>query len=102
MERVIDVVLSRLDDAQGRPAGVLSVKRDITASDRLERDLAALGSLVSATGEARSRGTLAARALEIAMASTGATQGVIAVSAGDHRTDPRRPGHATGGPAPGR
>ncbi len=82
VERVLDVVLSRLDDAQGRPAGVLSVKRDVTASDRLERDLAALGSLVSATGEARSRGTLAARALEIAMASTGATQGVIAVSSG--------------------
>ncbi len=82
VERVIDVVLSRLDDAQGRPAGVLSVKRDITASDRLERDLAALGSLVSATGEARSRGTLAARALQIAMASIGAPQGVIAVTSG--------------------
>lgn len=82
VERIVDVVLSRLDGADGRAAGVLSVKRDVTASDRLERDLAALGSLVSATGEARTRHTLAARALEIAMTSTGAPQGVIAVPTG--------------------
>jgi PAS domain S-box-containing protein len=81
-EIVLDVVLSRLDDAAGRPAGVLSVKRDVTASARLERDLATLGSLVTATGEARTRETLAVRALELAIASTGAAHGLIAVQSG--------------------
>jgi PAS domain S-box-containing protein len=81
-ELVLDVVLSRIDDADGRPAGVLSAKRDVTASVRLEHDLATLGSLVTATGEARTRETLAERALELAMASTGAAHGLIAVRAG--------------------
>ncbi len=81
-EFVLDVVLSRVDDPAGRPAGVLSTRRDVTASVRLENNLATLGSLVTATGEARSRETLAARALQLAIASTGASHGLIAIAAG--------------------
>ena len=81
-ELVIETALSRIDAPDGRPAGVLSVKRDVTEGVRLERELAAIGSLVTATGEARSREMVAARALGVAMTATRATVGVIAVPAG--------------------
>ena len=81
-ELVLDVVMTRLDDARGQPAGVLSIKRDVTATARLESDLATLGSLVTATGEARSRETLAERALDVAIEGAGATHGFIAIRSG--------------------
>lgn len=75
---VVDTVLSRIHAPDGRPIGVLSVKRDVTETVRLEREVAAIGSLAGATGEARSRAAVAARALDIAVAATGATFGLIA------------------------
>ncbi|MGZ9160977.1 MAG: PAS domain S-box protein [Candidatus Limnocylindrales bacterium] len=82
-EVVIEAVLSRLDGPAGEPVGVLSVKRDITDAVALERELASLGSLATATGEARSRATLAQRALEVVAATTGADHGAIVLAHGD-------------------
>ncbi|MGH2476438.1 MAG: PAS domain S-box protein, partial [Candidatus Limnocylindrales bacterium] len=81
-EIVIEAVLSRLDGPAGEALGVLSVKRDITDAVGLERELASLGSLASATGEARSRETLAKRALDVVAATTGADHGVIVIAHG--------------------
>jgi two-component system NtrC family sensor kinase len=82
-EIVIEAVLSRLDGPAGEAIGVLSVKRDITDAVALERELASLGSLVTATGEARSRATLAQRALEVVATTTGADHGAIVIAHGD-------------------
>ncbi len=81
-EIVIEAVLSRLDSPDGEAIGVLSVKRDITDAFGLERELASLGSLTSATGEARSRETLAERALDVVAATTGADHGIIVIAHG--------------------
>jgi PAS domain S-box-containing protein len=78
-ERVLDVVLSRLHDEHGRAVGVLGVKRDVTSTARLERDLATLGWLVAAPGEARSREALARRALDATINGTAASHGFIAL-----------------------
>ncbi|HYH92450.1 MAG TPA: PAS domain S-box protein, partial [Candidatus Saccharimonadales bacterium] len=79
-ELIIESVLSRLDALDGNPVGVFSVKRDITASVRVERELATLSSLATATGEARSRTAFAQRALEVLADATGAEHGAIAIS----------------------
>ena len=81
-EVVIEAVLDRLDSPDGTAVGVISVKRDITASVRLERELSTLGSLATATGEARSRATLAQRALDAVAATTGADHGSIVLAHG--------------------
>lgn len=81
-ELVIEAVLDRLDGPAGTSIGVISVKRDITASVRLERELSTLGSLATATGEARSRATLAQRALDAVMATTSADHGSIVLAHG--------------------
>ena len=53
-----------------------------TLSDRLERELSLLSSLATATGEARSKATLAQRALDAVMATTGADHGSIVLADG--------------------
>ncbi len=53
-----------------------------TLSDRLERDLSLLSSLATATGEARSKATLAQRALDTVMSTTGADHGSIVLAEG--------------------
>jgi PAS domain S-box-containing protein len=54
----------------------------IAASVRLERELSALATLANATGEARSKATLAQRALEAVIATTGADHGSIVMAQG--------------------
>ena len=81
-EVVIEAVMSRIDGPDDEAVGVLSVRRDITDAVGLERELASLGSLTSATGEARSRETVAHRALEVIAATTGADHGGIVVAHG--------------------
>jgi PAS domain S-box-containing protein len=78
-ELVIETVLSRLTDASG-PIGVISIKRDVTASVRVERELSTLSSLATVTGEARSRVTFAQRALDVLSSVMQADHGGIAVS----------------------
>ncbi len=78
-ELVIETVLSRLADASG-PIGVISIKRDVTASVRVERELSTLSSLATATGEARSRVTFAQRALDVLSTVIQADHGTIAVA----------------------
>ena len=49
-ELIIETDLSRFDGPDGRAVGIISVKRDVTATVRIERELAALSSLATATG----------------------------------------------------
>jgi PAS domain S-box-containing protein len=79
-ELVIETDLSRLDGPDGQPVGVISVKRDVTASVRLERELATLSSLVTATGDARSRAAFAKRALDVVASASGADHGAIVIA----------------------
>ena len=81
-EIVIDAVMSRVDGRDGEAVGVLSVRRDMTDAVGLERELASLGSLTSATGETRSRETVAQRALEVIASTTRADHGGIVVAQG--------------------
>ena len=76
-EVTIDSLVTLLRDADGRPVGALGVNRDVTTSARLESELAALGSLVLATGRARSRVEVAEAALEILCRATGAEAGLV-------------------------
>jgi PAS domain S-box-containing protein len=74
------------------PASATAPQADVAArgpeppadimSDRLERDLSLLGSLAAATGEARSKATLAQRALDTVMSTTGADHGSIVMADG--------------------
>ncbi len=81
-ERFVETVLSRLDDANGEPIGVLSIKRDVTASVRVERELATLGELASSGGETRSRVAAAERALDVLRTSLGTVAGIIVIPDG--------------------
>ncbi len=85
-ERIVENVLTRLERSDGEPVGVLSIKRDVTPSVRLEREIAALGELASAGGETRSRSATARRALEVLHASLGALSGMIAIADGPTNT----------------
>lgn len=82
-ELFIETVLSRIDGPDGQPIGVISVKRDVTPSVRVEQELTTVLSLGSTTGESRTRAGAADRALEMLAATTGATMAAIAVPAGD-------------------
>jgi len=81
-ERIVESVLSRVLGSDGRPVGVLSVKRDVTASVRVERELAALGELASASGETRSRAAAASLAIGVLHDSLGTVTEFIAVPRG--------------------
>lgn len=76
-EVVVEAALSRLVAPDGTPRGVLNIKRDITASYRLEQELAALGTLATATGGTRSRAEIAQTAIEALCLASGARSGVI-------------------------
>jgi two-component system NtrC family sensor kinase len=76
-EVVVETTLSRLAAPDGIPRGVLNIKRDITASYRLEQELAALGTLATATGGARSRAEIAQNAIDVLCQATEARSGVI-------------------------
>ena len=67
------------------PAGATArgpAPSDDTLSDRLERDLSLLSSLATATGEARSKATLAQRALDTVMSTSSADHGSIVMADG--------------------
>ncbi len=85
-EVVVEAALSRLADDQGTVTGVLNVKRDITASYRLERELATLGSLATVTGTARSRAEIAQAAVDVLCSASSAEFGVILRFAEDRTT----------------
>ncbi|MGZ8527214.1 MAG: PAS domain S-box protein [Candidatus Limnocylindrales bacterium] len=76
-EVVVETSLSRLVAPDGTARGVLNIKRDITASYRLEQELAALGSLATATGGARSRAEIAQAAIDVLCLASAARFGVI-------------------------
>ncbi len=82
-EVVVETALSRVVDEQGVVRGILSIKRDITASYRLERELATLGSLATATGAARSRSEIAQAAIDLLCTATSADSGLIMRLEGD-------------------
>ena len=82
-EVVVETALSRVVDERGEVRGVLSIKRDITGSYRLERELATLGSLATATGQARSRSEIAQTAIDLLCTATGADSGLIMRLEGD-------------------
>jgi PAS domain S-box-containing protein len=68
---------SDVSDAQGSPAPPADALRV-----RLERELSLLGSLATATAEARSRATLAQRALDAIISTTSADHGSIVLADG--------------------
>ncbi len=76
-EVIVESALSRIDDSDGSPIGVISIRRDVTASVRLEQEFAALGTLATATGVARTREEVADGAIGLLCAATGADYGVI-------------------------
>ena len=77
-EFVLENSLSRLE-VGSRPVGVLGIKRDVTASVRVERELSTLSSLAGVTGEARSRTAFAKRAVDVLIPAMGADHGAIVV-----------------------
>ncbi|HEX2756132.1 MAG TPA: PAS domain S-box protein [Candidatus Limnocylindrales bacterium] len=74
---VIDTIVTLLRGSDGTTVGALGVNRDVTASALLESELAALGSLVVATGRARTMAEVAQAALEILCRTTGAEAGLV-------------------------
>ncbi|MGK2850705.1 MAG: ATP-binding protein [Candidatus Limnocylindrales bacterium] len=78
-ELFIETVLSRIDGPDGQAIGVISIKRDVTPSVRVEQELTTVMSLGSATGESRTRQGAAGQALDMLVATTGAKLAAIAV-----------------------
>ncbi|MEK6719600.1 MAG: ATP-binding protein [Chloroflexota bacterium] len=76
-EVIVESALSRIDDSDGSAIGVISIRRDVTASVRLEQELAALGTLATATGVARTREEVADGAIGLLCTATRADYGVI-------------------------
>src|SRR5262249_32238148 len=69
-------------DPGAGPTRMLVTNRDVTASARLEEEMAALASLVSATGRARTVREVGEAALDILCRATGADSGLVASSDG--------------------
>ena len=82
-EVVVETALSRLVDAAGTVRGLLSIKRDISVSYRLERELATLGTLATATGQARTQAEIADAAIELLCSASASPIGLIARLDGD-------------------
>ena len=76
-EVIVEAALSRLETADGEVVGIVSVRRDVTASVRMEQEFAALGRLATTTGVARTRSELADGAIGILCAATRAEYGAI-------------------------
>ena len=76
-EVIVDTIVTLLLDPTGTRSGTLVVNRDVTASARVEAEMATLGSLVVATDRARSKAEVASTALEILCRATGADAGLV-------------------------
>jgi PAS domain S-box-containing protein len=74
---VVDSVVTLISDGDGRPAGALGINRDVGATAALESEMAALGSIGGAAGQARTKAEVAAAALEILCRATGADAGLV-------------------------
>ncbi|MEA2518799.1 MAG: hypothetical protein QOF49_879 [Chloroflexota bacterium] len=73
----IDSVVTTLRDPAGAAIANLAVNRDMTEISRLETDLAALGTIVLATGDVRTKTGVAESAIEILCRATGADAGLV-------------------------
>ena len=76
-EVIVEAALSRVDTADGEVVGIMSVRRDVTASVRLEEEFAALGRLATTTGVARTRRQMGDEAIRLLCAATGAEFGLV-------------------------
>lgn len=74
---IVDVTVSVVSGRDGAPIGALTTHREVTATTRLEAELAALGSLVVEAGRARTREEVAVAALELLCRATGADAGLV-------------------------
>jgi PAS domain S-box-containing protein len=74
---IVDSGVVLLRDGAGTTTGAIGINRDVTATARLETEIAALGSLVVATDRARTSGEVASAALEILCRGTGADAGLV-------------------------
>jgi len=83
-EVVIDSLVTLLRGPDGRPAGALGVNRDVTSTARVEAEMAALGSLVDATGRARTKAEVAQAAIDILVRATGADAGLVTSTDGTY------------------
>jgi len=82
-ELVIETILSRIDGPDGKPLGIISVKRDVTAGVLVERELSTVISLATSSGESRDRKAAAGHALDVLVTTTGATAAGILVPGPD-------------------
>jgi PAS domain S-box-containing protein len=74
---IVDSAVVLLRDGTGATTGAIGMNRDVTATARLEAEIAALGSLVVATDRARTSAEVAAASLEILCRATGADAGLV-------------------------
>ena len=80
---VVDLSLTSFRDEQRRPAGLIAMSHEVTASAHMDAETAALGSLAVATGRARTRREVAEAALERLSEATMADVGII-MTWGEH------------------
>lgn len=76
-EVIVEAALSRVETADGEVVGIISVRRDVTASVRMEEEFAALGRLATTTGIARTRRQMGDEAIRLLCAATGAEFGLV-------------------------
>ena len=74
---IVDSAVVLLRGADGAISGAVGINRDVSATANLESEIAALGSLVLATGRARTAAEVAQSALEILCRATGADAGLV-------------------------
>jgi two-component system NtrC family sensor kinase len=79
---IVDVTAIVVHDPAAGPPRMLVTNRDVTASARLEDEMAALASLVTATGGARTVPEVGVAALDILCRATGADSALVASSDG--------------------
>ncbi len=76
----VSSIVTVLHDRDGAPSAVLAVNRDVTAAARLDSEMAALGTIVLATGQSRTKTHVAETALELLCRATGADAGLVTSS----------------------
>jgi PAS domain S-box-containing protein len=76
---VVDLSVTQLHDERRRPAGMIILSREVTASSHLDSDAALLAALALATSRSRTRGEVANAVLERLCEATTADFGVIAL-----------------------
>ncbi len=82
-EVIVELALSRVDDMDGSVLGILSIRRDVTASVHFEQEFAALGALATTTGVARTRAEVADGAIDLMCTAMQADLGFITRHEGD-------------------